>query len=54
MVDFRSEADPGSQAIGREASMNVPQDLEGLVVLTAAVEHRGKLDGCICSPWIKL
>src|ERR1700730_2932355 len=48
------EPDPGGEAIGREASMNLSQDLERFVVLPAAVEHRGELDGSIGMPRFNL
>ncbi len=48
------EPDPGGEAIGREASMNLSQDLERLVVLPAGVEHRGQLDASIDMPRLSL
>jgi len=44
------EPDPSRQAIGTEASVYVSEDLESLLVLPAAVEDPGELDGSVGVP----
>src|ERR1700694_3316241 len=44
------EPDPGSQPVGGEASVNISKDLDSLVLLPAAVEEPGELDGGIGVP----
>jgi hypothetical protein len=48
------EPDPGRQAIGDEAPMNVLEDLERLLVLPAAVQDAGELDGSVGVPRLEL
>jgi hypothetical protein len=48
------EPDPGRQAIGDEASMNVLEDLERVLVLPPAVQDAGELDGSVGVPRLEL
>ena len=44
---FRTlEPDPGSEALGCVAPMNMSEDLESLFLMAAAMEDTGELDGC--------